>query len=155
MKTNGVMIGDYVTFKDCQNEEYPIPVKIIAIGWEGDENGCLVEIDDEIGKNNGYDILEIDELVGLPITPKLLNSTIDDCPAQLADGKDEWQILTLHGGNENDPAYDVIIADGGNGVYETTLINHDTGKRFDGVIRYVHELQHALQLCDIDKEIML
>ena len=44
MKTEELMIGDVVTFKDCQHDENPFIIKIWQINQDGD---ALVFIDDD------------------------------------------------------------------------------------------------------------
>lgn len=57
-------------------------------------------------------------------------------------------------GEMEDIAYDIII-DRHKTYWELTIINNDKGCRIDININYVHELQHALKLCGIDKQIIL
>ena len=71
MKINELMIGDFVTFKECQKDKIPFGVKIIALGHQdrGEENAALVCIDGA----KTFDIIEIDdEIVGIPLTPEIL-----------------------------------------------------------------------------------
>lgn len=121
MESKSLMIGDWVTFKDCQHEN-PIPIKIVAIGFQGgDENGCLVQINGD----EACDIIEIDsEIVGIPITAEILWKNFPDP-----------EIVCWHPDNNT---YRIIIGD-------DVALN----------INYVHELQHALRLCGIEKTIEL
>lgn len=121
MKANELMIGDWVTFKDCQHEN-PMPIKIIAIGFQADgENDCLVQINGD----KACDIIEIDdEIVGIPLTAEILEKNFPDP-----------EIVCWYPDNNT---YRIIIGD-------NVALN----------IKYVHELQHALRLCGINKEIEL
>ena len=72
MTTRDLMIGDYVTFKDCQNDDAPSIVKIEGLGYQGRGvvEDALVTIDDD---EYGFDLVEIDdEFVGIPLTDELL-----------------------------------------------------------------------------------
>ena len=42
MNANELMIGDWVTFKDCQNDEKPSIIKILQINIDGE---AIVSID--------------------------------------------------------------------------------------------------------------
>ena len=72
MTTKDLMIGDYVTFKDCQNDDAPSIVKIEGLGYQGRGvvEEALVTIDDD---EYGFDCVEIDdEFVGIPLTDEIL-----------------------------------------------------------------------------------
>ena len=128
MTTRDLMIGDYVTFKDCQNDDAPTIVKIEGLGYQGRGvvEEALVTID---GDENGFDLVEIDdEFVGIPLTEEILqeNFTI---PEEIV-----WWPL-------NDGSFRVEMQD------DTHLII--------GKYNYVHELQHALRLFGKNGEIEL
>ena len=72
MKANQLMIGDLVTFKDCQNDANPIIVKI----WQINDDGEAFAF---IGDSNVLDEISIDdEVVGIPLTEEIL---MDNFPA--------------------------------------------------------------------------
>lgn len=119
MTTRDLMIGDYVTFKDCQNDDVPTIVKIEGLGYQGRGvvEGALVTID---GDENGFDLVEIDdEFVGIPLTEEILQENFPS-PEEIV-----WWPL-------NDGSFRVEMQD------DTHLII--------GKYNYVHELQHALRL---------
>ncbi len=132
------MIGDYVTFKDCQNDDSPTIVKIEGLGYQGRGvvEEALVTID---GDENGFDLVEIDdEFVGIPLTPEILEKNgfrngcyvggyySPDCP---------FRVFTKRGGK----------------CGFTTLFDDEI--HFSCI--FVHQLQHALRLYGIEKEIVL
>ena len=126
MTTKDLVIGDYVTFKDCQNDDATTIVKIEGLGYQGRGvvEEALVTID---GDENGFDLVEIDdEFVGIPLTEEILqeNFTI---PEEIV-----WWPL-------NDGSFRVEMQD------DTHLII--------GKYNNVHELQHALRLFGKDGEI--
>ena len=137
MKANELMIGDWVTFKDCQHEN-PMPIKIIAIGFQADEeDDCLVQINGD----ESCDIMTIDdEIVGIPLTAEILDRNgFESAPAPservwMRNGQEVW----LDNEGEN---------------YWANIKNGEF--YFEGYIEYIHELQHALRLCGIEKEIEL
>ena len=146
MKANELMIGDWVTFKDCQHEN-PMPIKIIAIGFQADEeDDCLVQINgdkacDIINGDKACDIMTIDdEIVGIPLTEEILDRNgFESVPAPservwMRNGQEVW----LDNEGEN---------------YWANIKNGEF--YFEGYIEYIHELQHALRLCGIEKEIEL
>lgn len=134
MKANELMVGDVVTFKDCQNDKEVITIKIWQINEDGD---AIVSID----KEESLDAIVIDdEIVGIPLTPEILE-------------KNDWKLYS----HENTPIYGMIKG------FEIVLAWMDCYWQLcvDGTlyrkirIRYVHELRHALKLCGIKKEIEL
>lgn len=146
MTTRDLMIGDYVTFKDCQNDDAPTIVKIEGLGYQGRGvvEEALVTID---GDENGFDLVEIDgEFVGIPLTGEILESNgfgyrENDTLFELRHfylGEPRFcRDTDLHIGNKKDVFW---IDYKGNHI---------------GGIRYVHELQHAFRLLGIKKEIEL
>lgn len=122
MDSKSLMIGDWVTFKDCQYEN-PTLIKIVGIGYQGngEKNECLVKINGD----EACDIIDIDdEIVGIPLTAEILWKNFPDP-----------EIVCWYPDNNT---YRIIIGD-------DIALN----------IKYVHELQHALRLCGIEKEIVL
>ena len=147
MKASELMIGDYVTFKEsieCDN--IPMKVKIVALCFQyrGEEDEALVQIDDD----NACDIINIDnEVVGYPLTPEILEKNGFENI-----GDDTYQL-------EEKPCW-----------FWVDFFNHQYGCEYDTStheyeddehrlklygIPSVHELQHALRLCGIEKEIEL
>ena len=128
MTTKDLMIGDYVTFKDCQNDDAPTIVKIEGLGYQGRGvvEEALVTID---GDENGFDLVEIDvEFVGIPLTEEILQKNFPT-PEEIV-----WWPL-------KDGSFRVEMQD------DTHLII--------GKYNYVHELQHALRLFGKEGEIVL
>lgn len=128
MTTKDLMIGDYVTFKDCQNDDAPTIVKIEGLGYQGRGvvEEALVTID---GDKYGFDLVEIDdEFVGIPLTKEILQENFPT-PEEVV-----WWPL-------KDGSFRVEMQD------DTHLII--------GKYNYVHELQHALRLFGKEGEIEL
>lgn len=133
MKANELMVGNYITFKDCQNEKNPVVLKIWQINEEGQ---ALVSIDfDET-----LDEIEIDdETAGIPLTDVILDKNFDrkEHGWQV---KDCWKIWA-------NPNYGYILAtlvmdDFGGGSYEPCI-----------PCTYLHELQNAMTVLRAGKEI--
>lgn len=129
MKANELMIGDYVTFADCQNDKYPDIIKI----WQINEAGeSFASID---GSKALDEIAIDDEIVGIPITPEILKKNGFINGEFYAESLiEDWQILS-------DCSH--------------LAARHSSGWCLDIQCEYVHELQHALRLCGIEKEIVL
>lgn len=125
MKANEVMIGDIVTFRDCLEDDYIMPVRIWQINADGE---ALVSIDgDEALDEIGFD----DEIVGIPLTNKILHKNgfiYNHSP--FVQGYEQFGLLIYNG-----------------------RIN--CGNNISLKVEYVHELQHVLKLCGIDKIIEL
>lgn len=133
MKSSELMIGDLVTFKDCQNEEEIVVIKIWQLNQEGN---AFVFIDD----SKVLDEIAIDdEIVGIHLTPEIL----------------EKNGFVRHG-NEYCNLQQWILKIGDK---KYLSIEQDTQEEEFCVetiwINYVHEMQHILKLCKIEKEIEL
>lgn len=136
MKANELMLGDWVTFKDCQHEN-PMPIKIIAIGFQADEeDDCLVQINGD----KACDIITIDdEIVGIPLTAEILE-------------KNGWRQYSPYFSNDNADFELEPYRDGGFGIRVSA---DEYGSGTFACIKYVHQLQHASRLCGIKREIEL
>lgn len=132
MKAEDLMIGDIVTFKDCQNDENPTVVKIWQINQDGD---AFAFIDNDETLDG---IVIDDEVVGLPLTPEILEK--NGFKIEIANYTPDWKRCIL---NPN-----FFLEDRLNGFY------HFNGNHL-AKIQYIHELQHALKLCGIEKTIEL
>ena len=145
MKATDLMIGDWV-----QN---PLSwkAKVQSIQYTNninDEWEWLLRIG--INEENYVNHLSESEIEPIPLTPEILEKN----GFMIARGPTSWKLKT-----ERDDLIDIY------GVREYHLsINiedtHGSGKGYrwmlnNLVIRYVHELQHALKLCGIDKTIEL
>jgi len=140
METKELMVGDWVTFKDCQYEN-PMPIKIIAIGFQADgENDCLVQI---VG-DKGCDIITIDdEIVGIPLTAEILEKNgFRDIGDHWYDDAADYYELEVEA--YSDSIWRVI--------YHNTEFNIGDERVF---VSHIHELQHALRLFGIKREIEL
>lgn len=133
MKGTDLMPGDLVTFKDCQNDEHPTIVKIWQIDAYGDAFASIDgdEALDEISIN--------DEIVGIPLTPKILEKN-GFIPA--ANGV-SWYL----GDDDTDECLLML-----NEIHNAFVMS-TTGMTIG--FQYVHQLQHLLRLCGIKKEITL
>lgn len=127
MKAEELMIGDYITFRDVQNDSN-CP-KLRVCGLIGDE----VYV-----SNDGDPILDVvapDDIVGIPLTAQILEKNgfvYNDLPFVQA-----WEQFGL------------ALYSGGNGY------RIGCGNNVALIIDSVHELQHCLKLCGIDKTIEL
>lgn len=135
MRTTDLMLGDIITFKDSELDETPIPVKVIALGYQlmdGNENEALVQI----GNDETCDIVTIDDdFAGYPLTPEILEKNgfvYNDLPFVQA-----WEQFGL------------ALYSGGNGY------RIGCGNNVALIIDSVHRLQQALRLCGIEKDIKL
>ena len=137
MKTEELMLGDWLTFGECVNDkEFPV-IRV---------TGILADtLFAQIYNNTGNDELDAEGLAGIPLTPEILEKNGFS-------GEGYYMgIIGFH----TDPIPEV--KDG----YEVFIwkdmcleIKHGFThlKRYTF---YVHELQHALKLCGINLEIKL
>lgn len=130
MKPEELMIGDWVEISGV-----PEPVVIEEVYGKGAmTNVCIAYYD---------------EIFSIPLTPEILEKN----------GFKSWE----HGyiwkerigiGGQTTSAsspIEIIIYEGGHSV----IMNPHEGRDFQGSIDNVHELQHALRLCGINKEIVV
>lgn len=139
MKANELMIGDYVTFADCQKDKYPSIVKIWQINEAGDG---FASID---GCKAPEEIAIDDEIVGIPITPEILKENgfgyIEN---------DGMELSHYYLGNRNSCRLGLHIGTNNKGDYWVNTNYNDIYG-----LKYVHELQHAFRLFKLEKDIVL
>lgn len=138
MKANELMVGDYLTFHDVQNDSTCPKLRVIVINEE-----------DVYVSNDGdpvADLCDPKDLAGIPITPEILeNNGFTYVGKKVWQWEEKpfwvwWEEENHHLGIEiDDSSYDEEKS-------KTIMII---------VQNFVHELQHALRLCGIDKEIEL
>lgn len=139
MEIKELQICDIVTFIECLEDGYVLPIKIEALGFQGDwdaeGNNVLVKIGDSVG----CDIIAIDEsVVGIPLTTEILKMNgwiYNDEEAKYA--PETWVGNNLMLNEDNGRFRIVVVSD-----YDDEDTNNTPF-----VIQYVHELQHALRLC--------
>lgn len=129
MKANELMTGDWVLIKRTPSYEYPYKICSInnySILGEGYTDWIEVEADEEI---------KLEDIEPIPLTAEILE-------------KNGWKYneLPFIQGWEQ---FGLLLYAGGEG-YRINCGNN-VAMRIDAV----HELQHALRLCGIDKEIVL
>ena len=144
MKAEELMIGDLVTFKDCQNDEAKTIIKIWGLNSDGDAFAFI----------DGFDTLDEinidDEIVGIPLTPEILEKNGFKKGRYCYEFKER---LVGYMGQTVSATTPIEI-----NYYEEghcVVMNPHIGRDFQGSISYVHELQHALRLCGIEKEIVI
>ena len=137
MNAKELMIGDYVQTKAKRlNDEFEI--EEFYMTWKIAEIGGIVTVED--GKNNKepYHILLYQEIEPIPLTREILEAN---------NIKYQWGMPWYQGGF--DGTFELRYENSnGSGIGDRT-----TDLKLP--IRYVHELQHAIKLCGIDKEIVL
>lgn len=140
MKANELMVGDLILIHepDCK----------------GHRIDYISEIDEEVGADG--ELYPIGYIKPIPLTPEILEKngfekTLD---------ADDMECYRYYN-RAADGHIKIILHDGGDGDWSIEIVNYD--KFHDYEIRYkneflflkVHQLQHALRLCDIEKEIEL
>ena len=135
MKANELMIGDWV--RPLKKKFGGIPGRIITI--DGGTNTCWIDSDE-------YSCLvSCSDVERIPLTPEILekNGFVQNPRSK---SRRSHQICT-------DSVY-ISWWRGRLNILFKPFIGHSTNHvNVDG--KYVHELQHALRLCGIEKEIVL
>ena len=139
MDSKLLMIGDWVLVNG-------IPMQIQAIDaiddeiMAGDELYCLIE--DRVHSE--------DKVEPIPLTAEILekNGFKHHLIAEKGFKREEWTL--------SDDYYDIVVSEWSDSIwvfrYDCTEMNTPHEQR---TFSYVHNLQHALRECGIDKEIVL
>ena len=134
MEARDLMIGDWVWY-----DNQPHQIRQLGIFGEnrnGEDYPAVC-----VGKPNGIGlILERNEIEPIPLTPEILerNGWVKNLYSVESYDNEELECLSLWVGEDGKNKWWWHV-----GVELVTPIN------------YVHELQHALRLCGIEKEIIL
>lgn len=136
MKVNELMIGDWVKIKNLKN-----PIRQIT---------C---IDERLGKVDFLDdkeliITSIDNVLPIPLTEEILEKNGFE--------EDDYffkYIFYFDNRRVKSSSIEVVPQDGN---WNEIEMNIYSGKAdISSSVEYVHELQHALRLCGVDKEITI
>lgn len=146
------MVGDLLTFDECVNDEAFTVIKVTGIF----EDTLFAQIDGDTGN----DELDYEGLVGIPLTPEILEKNgFKKAESDFLSQTWAWAEKSekIYGRWVQITFYNKPI----NGVSYLTKIE-TCSQKGDGVdhihscdIESIHELQHALRLCGIEKEIEL
>lgn len=150
MKPTDIQIGDLLTFEECLNDEaYPV-IKVTGIL----QDSFFARIDDA----KGEDELDYEGVVGIPLTAEILEKNGFRWDGS---GQQEMMFMTPH--NDKGIRYNLYV-----GLKHKTINVYSTfpelkspnWRKHNQVDLevcgpYVHELQHALRLCGIEKEIIV
>lgn len=137
------MIGDWINIKvyniddDFQTKEYFKPFRVVAIG-------TAVTIVNFTSDKESYRILPTESIEPIPLTPEILEK--NGFAETIWNGKDAW----TYRNEQNQNQYLCIDGRDGGSMHFGYL-----GLDSKITLLYVHELQHALRLCGIEKEITL
>lgn len=133
MKAEELMIGDLLTFKDCVGDSgFPI-LKV---------NGILPDtLFVQIDYSDADDEVDYEDIIGIPLTPEILEKNFKEFIPGI-------NLMYGLGGP--------YVASDEEGQWVFGLVREEPPARYPLVrITYVHELQHALRLCGIEKEITI
>ena len=145
MKPEELQIGDWVKCRerDCG----------------GHRVDYISEMDDEVGVDG--EILNLNRIFPLPLTPKILEKNgFENIPYAGIDCNEIWLLHEISYYGKSFPLYTDDIMLRYSISEQCWYIFFNIGGTYSDFktitnIFYVHELQHALRLCKIDKEIIL
>ena len=142
MKATELMIGNWVKIKG----DYGKPLKITTI------DDTYNSINYFNGDAEGELTLQLNEIEPIPITPEILekNGFIRDPLWHHCDKDLDNYSISVQLGYANRIEYIKISEKG-----KDNVIPSERTKLYLTHIKYVHQLQHALRLCGIEKEIVL
>lgn len=131
MKTTDLMVGDWVSSQEVHTKDYYLPSFKRQVAQIKD-NGVELSFTDRYG-NKCYITLLYDDIEPIPLTAEILEKNFR--------ADKQWD----NGWFVNDHIH----------IYQTTSGVYNIQYMEIVDIQYVHELQHALRLCGIEKEIQL
>ena len=150
MKANELMIGDWVCLED---ENLPIKERYFNIEYLAISAGVSwvnQGTNAPIGLGDGESLIPvfIDEISPIPLTPEILekNGFIKGDTMDLGDEIYCVKLFNIHYDNEERQFWVCNFFESEYGTMEINDIFQ---------IKYVHELQHALRLYKVEKEIVL
>lgn len=155
MKVEELMIGDWVCLADGNlplEERY---FKIEYLATSAGNSWVYQGTNAPIGLGDGESLIPVftDEISPIPITPEILEKNGFNDTSFEANNKYKYIIHT----NEYQLSY--YPKTNSFNVYKKGIDPfYDKNKfccGFQNIVKYVHELQHALKLCGIDKEIII
>lgn len=127
------MVGDWVM-------SFGVPHKVVGIRTDMFEPHIRTDMSDTWYEEGIENLLE-----PIPLTPEILEKNADSHFDERV-----YDIYCFH--NEEDDDAHLVEITFGFGRIEWTINGNEYGI---AEIKYVHELQHVLRLCKVDKEIVL
>ena len=142
MKAEELMVGDWICY-DIPNKYYT-KIQEIRCTQDGEEYyiRCRRDAKDTFLEQLKYDDFSVDIIHPIPLTTEILEKNgfeVDEKNEKMF--KWHWSVID-----------DCISYDKSTGIVR---IFYPSGLVFVKILKFVHELQHALRLCNIDKEIVL
>lgn len=133
MKAEDLMVGDWVTFNDCELNEI-VPIKIAALGTS--------ELYAHIDNDEVCDVIGYHELTGIPLTSEILERN-----GFVLQEKEVGMFgVTIAPHYTRDDLPFEVFCDGEPfAIWFSDPID----------IAYVHQLQHVIRLCGVNQEIVL
>lgn len=143
MEANELMIGDWVSYKGNPTKIRTIEIYNVDVG----PLQVTITYGDRIC---GLTVIDVSMLKPIPLTPEILEKN----------GWKQKKGFIQHGNFGNGPLMIWHTEDNkilGNFTHEMEIsdLSSDRGFRVRFDCNYVHQLQHALKLCQIEKEIQL
>lgn len=133
MKAEDLMVGDWVTFNDCEPNEI-VPIKIAALGTS--------ELYAHIDNDEVCDVIGYHELTGIPLTPEILEKNgfvLQEEEVGI------YGVKIAQNYTRNDLPFEIFC----DGEPFAIWFRDPIG------IAYVHQLQHVIRLCGVNQEIVL
>lgn len=129
MKTNELMLGDWVldTRTGTPLRVNPFMAEFEVPEWQP------IPLTPEILEKNGFDVVRGNRIMGLQVS--------DRCTLRIGDGMEEKRVEMQDWGETEERKWFIEIRNLGSIILQL-------------YIGYTHQLQHALRLCGINKEIV-
>lgn len=149
MEANELMIGDIVKTNSSLWNDEDLKDKYCKVEFIGGDNlRCVLLDNPEIhpyGSEKAFD--------PIPLTPEILEKNGFNDDGEGVYGDDNSYFVPIYQSEHNDSYFIPTCTCGHIEAWETHIEPTEGIGDFSGKLRYVHELQHALKLCGIEKEI--
>lgn len=144
MKATDLMIGDWV----YNHRNWECPILSIRRDYDSEQYYAMV-----IARHYGEEEFKVEDLSPIPLTAEILEKSGFEFDTADTGILDYYCI-----GNKGDEICTVVKKHSINAFEDGTVVQWSLYADRASVVEkitYVHELQHALRLCQIDKEIVL
>lgn len=152
MKANELMIGDWVCYSEPNN--YYTKVEEIRCTSDGEEYyiRCHRDSKDTFLEQLKYEDFSVDILHPIPLTPKILEKNgFEKHNLRWFEGQHKWTWWS-----DKSTSVSLWYRELNDDPKDGMMVKVDSPLAYICIrVDYLHQLQHALKLCNIEKEIVL
>lgn len=144
MKADELMIGDRIYAVD-DDTDFKIPIIVNGIDSIGNINAVIPDYNGQMVDGN----ISFECCEPISITPEILEKNFEKREVRILAGTKTHYCL-------GDDYFALAVSEYTDGIWEVEYTNCEAHfPLIRNLVGYVHELQHALRLCGIEKEITI